>query len=205
MFSSLEDALKKNPDRPEARLFSILYQLESFRNADGNFHFKLCYPIGQHVNGRCNEWLQSSNPAVETNITGFKAVSLSYKVNGKKDPWVGLGRDGSSYALIDDTPSKARSNSAIGVIRFQEGKKIPGPRPLLVNKVQLFVWNEGNCMKVTLFAIVGGGKFSILLLWVPSTFGTLICTNSSIQCGNDFIPRLPDPLRIKAQYNCILM
>ena len=151
MFSSLEDALKKNPDRPEARLFSILYQLESFRNADGNFHFKLCYPKGQHINNRCNEWLQSSNPAVETNITGFKAISLSYKKNGNKDPWVGLGLDGSSYTLIDDTPSKGKWYSAIGARREQGKETIPGFRPLLVKKVQLFVWKEGNCMRVTLF------------------------------------------------------
>ena len=116
---------------------------------------------------------------METNITGFKAISLSYKENGKKDPWVGLGLDGSSYTLIDDTPSKGKWYSAIGARREQGKETIPGFRPLLVKKVQLFVWKEGNCMRVTLFAVVEGGKFSILLLWVPSTFGALICTNSS--------------------------
>ena len=35
---------KKNIDDPEADLFSILYDLESMRNAEGVFHFKLCYP-----------------------------------------------------------------------------------------------------------------------------------------------------------------
>ena len=42
LFANLEETKKKNVDDPEANLFSILYDLESMRNKDGDFHFKLC-------------------------------------------------------------------------------------------------------------------------------------------------------------------
>ena len=44
LFANLDETKKKNIDDPEADLFSILYDLESMRNAEGVFHFKLCYP-----------------------------------------------------------------------------------------------------------------------------------------------------------------
>ena len=82
MFSSQEDALSKNPNTTGALLFSILDQLEDFRNDDGSFHFKLCYPELAGVGGgRCNEWLQDSNPATETDIAGFRPISLSFTRN----------------------------------------------------------------------------------------------------------------------------
>ena len=73
LFSDRDDAMYKNPDNPEADLFSVLYRLEDFRDDDGNFHFKLCYPELTGVGGgRCNEWIQSSNPATEGTIAGFQ-------------------------------------------------------------------------------------------------------------------------------------
>ena len=66
MFSSTEEALSKNPDNPEAPLYSILSKLESYRNADGSFHFKICYPEKKAAKlGHCNEWIQTSNPVTE--------------------------------------------------------------------------------------------------------------------------------------------
>ena len=44
LFTSSQDALSRNQDNPQASLFSTLDQLESYRNAEGNFHFKICYP-----------------------------------------------------------------------------------------------------------------------------------------------------------------
>ena len=70
-FSSEADVLRKNVDNPNADLFSILDQLEDYRTG-GLFHFKLCYPELVGVNGLngCNEWIQTSNPAMESTITG---------------------------------------------------------------------------------------------------------------------------------------
>ena len=43
LFKSIEDALSKNVDDPEALLFSRLNQLDDLRSA-GGFHFAVCYP-----------------------------------------------------------------------------------------------------------------------------------------------------------------
>ena len=78
----------KNPENPSADLYSILYQLESFRTPEG-FHFKICYP---ELNG-CNLWIQTSNPAQEWNIEGFQKVHLSFQDNGNNTNWTGLGKN----------------------------------------------------------------------------------------------------------------
>ena len=63
LFYSTQDALSKNPDNPDAKLFSVLNKLQDYRNHEGNFHFKLCYPeVAGASGGHCNEWFQSSNP-----------------------------------------------------------------------------------------------------------------------------------------------
>ena len=65
IFSSTTEALSKNPDNPDAPLFSRLDQLESYRS-QGTFHFKLCYPDTVGDDGlNCNEWEQTSNPVTE--------------------------------------------------------------------------------------------------------------------------------------------
>ena len=129
LFSSRTDALSKNPDDPNANLFSILNKLEKFRNKDGNFQFKLCYP----EIGKCNEWIQSSNPTTETNIKGFRAISLDFTINGARGAWAGLGKSSSnSYAetLLDDSPAARNWHCAIGSCAYWPGKpKIPGPSP----------------------------------------------------------------------------
>ena len=81
-----DDALSKNPDDQNANLFSIFDQLEKYRDENGNFQFKLCYPELD----KCNEWIQSSNPATETEIKGFRAVDLTFKTNEIGGQWAGL-------------------------------------------------------------------------------------------------------------------
>ena len=130
LFSSRADALSKNPDDPNANLFSILDKLENYRGNDGNFQFKLCY---LEV-GKCNEWFQSSNPATETTIRGFRAISLDFTRNGAGGAWAGLGKSSPiSYAetLIDDSPAARNWHCAIGSCAYWPGKTlIPGPTPV---------------------------------------------------------------------------
>ena len=129
LFSSRHDALSKNPDNPKANLFSILDKLENYRGVDGNFQFKLCYPEV----GKCNEWIQSSNPATETTIRGFRAISLNFTRNGAGGSWVGLGKSSSisySETLIDDSPAAKNWHTAIGSCAYWPRKpQIPGPTP----------------------------------------------------------------------------
>ena len=51
LFTNDEDALSKNPDDPNAKLYSTLKNLEDFRGADGSFNFKLCYPEVTGIGG----------------------------------------------------------------------------------------------------------------------------------------------------------
>ena len=153
LFSSHEDALSRNADNPFASLYSILGQLDSYRNYLGYFQFRLCYPELIGVGGsHCNVWIQSSNPATETTITGFEAISLAFTKNSYNHSWVGLGRNPNpnADAVIDDAPSTDVFYrwSAVGAIRFYEGNHtrflqsnntIPGPVGHLVTKVDFFV------------------------------------------------------------------
>ena len=150
-FSNKADAASKNPTNPEADLFSILDQLETYRGSDGNFRFKLCYPeLTWGVDGgKCNEWIQSSNPLTETTITGFKSISLAFTMNSRKDPWVGLGKSQWPESVIDDT-AITFGWFAIGSNKAYYGG-VPGPRYSVdsqantfgtVKKIQLYVQDK---------------------------------------------------------------
>ena len=154
VFSSQADAARKNPDKHNAYLFSILDQLEKYRGADGNFRFKLCYPeLKWGVDGEgCNEWIQSSNPLTDTNIKGFKPISLAFTKDSYLGNWQGLGKSPSKWsnAAIDDSPTKKNWWTAIGVTKLFY-KKMPGPRSprSLVTKVTLSVFNPKNSGKTS--------------------------------------------------------
>ena len=107
LFDSSKDAMKKNQNTPDAHLFSKLNLLEGFRNKDGKFHLKLCYPEIKGKNGNCNEWKQSSNPTTEGKIKGFQKVKLAFPHNGAARSWGGLGRSDlySTHTLMGDTGS----------------------------------------------------------------------------------------------------
>ena len=58
-------------------------------------------------------------------------------------PRVGLGRDGiaSTGSLIDDAPSRTYWFTAIGATKYHGGADtIPGPKPHVVTKVELYVF-----------------------------------------------------------------
>ena len=114
------------------------------RNDDGVFHFKLCYPeLSEEF--PCNEWIQSSNPVTESNITGYSGVKLTYPKNGIGGPFQGLGLSPLSfgYNLIDDAPSHGNWFSSIGTIKAGIGPGIiPGPSgEPAVKKNELYVAN----------------------------------------------------------------
>ena len=146
LFISKNDALSKNTENPDAYLFSILNQLENYRGKDGNFQFKLCYPEF----GQCNVWIQSSNPAVDSTIRGFRSISLSFKTNGARGAWAGLGKSNHGRTLIDDSPAASNWHSAIGSYAYWPQKpKIPGPLGVPpgnngINVVNLYVKYAGK-------------------------------------------------------------
>ena len=105
-FSSKEDALNKNGYNPEADLFSILHKLEDYRSSDGKFRFRLCYPREKYKDGKnCNEWIQSSNPALSDIIRDFQPIDLAWNKDGYGKPWRGLGKEtvkGNDLTRISD-------------------------------------------------------------------------------------------------------
>ena len=87
----------------------------------------------------CQEWVQTSNLAIET-ITGFCPISISFPYDSSKKDWQGLGRSvtDAAFTLIDDTPSGGGYWCAIGVKTYHVGSTIPGPKGNGITKVQLF-------------------------------------------------------------------
>ena len=139
LFANLEDAKKKNIDDEDSLLFSILYNLESMRNDNGVFHFKLCHPELTEV-FPCNEWIQSSNPVTESKISDFSAINLTYLSNGNGESFGGLAHSPSNIKnnLMDDTPEDGNWWNSIGTLTWF-GSEIPGPSPHSVKKKELYV------------------------------------------------------------------
>ena len=138
LFSSDEDALLKNPDDSEAKLFSILSRLETFRLEDGSFHLRLCYPGLTNSSIPCNEWTQTSNPATQCTITGFQPIHITFNSSGARQAFGGLGISDTTQTLIDDTGEGGSWWGAIGAMSYHEGDgNIPGPIDQVVRRVEL--------------------------------------------------------------------
>ena len=181
LFTNDEDALSKNPDDPSAKLYSILYQLEDFRGADGSFHFKLCYPEVIGIGGSsCNEWIQTSNPATARTITGFKAITLAFTKASRDTQWSGIGKSVAGDTFIDDAPTISSWWTAIGAFKYYPvssgSGKIPGPTPNAVTKVELYVkQGPGICMFNFFWLRLGAQETLILVRpFVRSSWSELV-------------------------------
>ena len=142
------EAEHKNAENESADLFSILYQLEQFRNCDGVFHFKLCYPdLVGNFTFPCNEWTQSSNPLYESLIEDFTPIKITFNSSDAEFPGLAWSRRGLESCLLEDYPYNSYPNSlskmgrrsfCIGSLKGVEGK-FAGPPKFMVEKVELFV------------------------------------------------------------------
>ena len=144
LFTDRDDALKKNTNNPDAKLFSVLNTLRRFRLDDKKYHLKLCYP---ELGGRCNEWTQTTNLAKRSDIRKFNAINLAFSNN-----FTGLGvtLTSESKTFIDATPSEDTWSYAIGAFSFAGAtEKIPGPvnnagNKKRVTRVELYAKQPGN-------------------------------------------------------------
>merc|ERR1712141_925137 len=141
-FDDAADALSRNADDESQPLFSRLSDIEQFRNAQGEFHFKLVYPEIPAV----NEWIQTSNPTTETTITGFKATSLDISINSIDDAWAGLGVGDEGKCVMDDSPDTTKWWTAIGAERPYptNSETFPGLKKNKVSMVELYVYDDGT-------------------------------------------------------------
>ena len=76
------DELRKNADKPEADLFSILDELESFRgSARGDFELKIAYPSNKDVADLI--FVQQGNPVTQrASASGAPPVEFVYSARG---------------------------------------------------------------------------------------------------------------------------
>jgi len=94
---------RKNPTDPSSDNYSILDQLEQFRNGDGRFYFRMTWPDDATV----YEWSQTSNPVSER-LAGYQPISVPY--TGRN--WKGI--EPSTSALMDGSISSSSWYYAIG-------------------------------------------------------------------------------------------
>lgn len=136
--------------------FSILDQLEYFRNKDGNFEFLLEYPID--FPNKYNRWIQSDNPAttIENNTssgspaTGYTAIHIDWTDN----LWGGLlkGNYSGKFCFIDGTTNHGNWHYAIGCYDNTNNTecleiwrtKMPGPNSSPATEVNLYVRIDDN-------------------------------------------------------------
>ena len=104
-FANHADAHNKNADNETADMFSILDQLEDFRDCDGNFHFKICYPeLAENFSFPCNEWIQGRNPFEDKLLRGFKPINITFQSATQDFNGLGMSARGKGDSFIDDAP-----------------------------------------------------------------------------------------------------
>ena len=149
-FANHVDAHNKNPGNESAEMFSILDQLEEFRDCDGNFHFKICYPeLAENFSFPCNEWIQSRNPFNEKLLRGYKPINITFQSATQDFNGLGLSARGRGDSFIDDAPflkNDFERAFSIGSLRGKDGK-FPGPPPYFVEQVELFI-NPGKLLLI---------------------------------------------------------
>ena len=95
---------------------------------------KIVYP---ELNGG-NEWIQTSNPVTEDTIEGFQPIKLDFGIDGKLNPWGGLGNCANQNAFICDTPTENNWFMCIGCQDwFPATGFFPGPRTQTGSEHQL--------------------------------------------------------------------
>ena len=66
-----------NENDPANDVYSIANSIENFRQQDGKFHLKLCYPE-YFDKGDCFSWIQTNNPFNGESSTGFEFIDVCY-------------------------------------------------------------------------------------------------------------------------------
>ena len=150
--------MNKNSDNENGDRFSILNKLEDFRTCRGHFHFKICYPeLAENFSFPCNEWIQTSNPVLDSITRDFKPIHLTFKSAHSDFKGLAKSERGEEETLIEDFPHQYNSRAfSVGTLKGREGK-IPGPGHILVEKVVLYV----NACKYLIFTCQNQDYYSI--------------------------------------------
>merc|ERR1711962_1894988 len=150
----------KNAGNPSALLYSILDTMEDYRLSDGTFHLRLCYPLLKDGSSGCNEWTQTSNPVIQSNITGYKPININFPLDFK-----GLGVNIPKYqgdAMIDYKPDHPWWFYPVGANNYWGGPNtIPGP--------YLNDWAQNSPVTKVVLSVVQPGSSNLATTDIPNT------------------------------------
>eukprot|EP01052_Picozoa_sp_SAG31_P024616 SAG31_NODE_2108_length_6427_cov_7.816688_2_plen_856_part_00 len=128
-----------HPGNPEKRNFSILDRMETFRDTQGVFKFKMRWE-------GCNRdkpqiWSQTSNPLTSNNVVeGYTPIDVPYPLDNERngDEFRGLAA-GHPSALLNGSKRDDRWWWAVGSQDKFFNDTIPGPDGQGAKKTELFV------------------------------------------------------------------
>ena len=136
------DFTNLNEDEPWNDNYSIMLNLEDYRNTDGKFRFRYTCETTDGVvvpytsNNVYTDWRQTSNPNDFTNsVTGLETIYTISTTN-----WGGLSKTSRSEAIMDGQPTHNNWWWALGMTTNRG--TIPGPEALNVEYVELWVYKE---------------------------------------------------------------
>ena len=137
-YKKLEKWRSVNPEDPSKRNFSILDRMETFRDAQGAFTFKMQW-------AGCNRdkaqlWSQTSNPLTSENLVeGYTPIDVPYPADDQPDQFRGLAA-GHPSALLNGSKRDDRWWWAVGSVHDFQNQAIPGPDAQSAKQTELFVY-----------------------------------------------------------------
>ena len=137
-FPSMQDVRSFNPDNPDANIYSILYQMENYRE-NGVFRLRICYKEITQFEFPCNEWTQSSNFLEETEVSDFEIIELAFENFG--------GLRLTPLSIYNAVENGLNFHYGVGNLRgYNWGIFGPGVSWYNVQKVELYI---GTSMDIT--------------------------------------------------------
>ncbi len=141
-YQKLDKWRSVNPEEPDRPNFSILDRMETFRDAQGAFKFKMRWE-------GCNSdkpqvWSQTSNPLTSENLVeGYTPIDVPYHADDQgPNQFRGLAT-GHSSALLNGSQHDDRWWWAVGSVHdfaTHSASSIPGPDMQSAKKTELFVY-----------------------------------------------------------------
>jgi hypothetical protein len=132
-------SLSLNSSDPDNDNYSILDQIDTYKNTDGKYRLRYLDTGDSATAGRFNDWRQTSNFTTTSNsVSGYEAVSV-YDTGSS---WGGLCVNGyNSFSRFDGSPGSTNWWFAIATIYSTwDGGRIPGLNT--TNQMEVYIMKE---------------------------------------------------------------
>jgi len=132
-------SLSLNSSDPDNDNYSILDQIDTYKNTDGKYRLRYLDTGDSSTAGRFNDWRQTSNFTTTSNsVSGYEAVSV-YDTGSS---WGGLCVNGyNSFSRFDGSPGSTNWWFAIATIYSTwDGGRIPGLNT--TNQMEVYIMKE---------------------------------------------------------------